>query len=197
MLGRSRGGEEREGFNVDPYVWSKLQELRLTRISKEIEAKNELKKHSELKKKLDSLSNEEDAVHAEAVSLRSKRESIIERIVNLMEDLEVVIAAKQGQEEVDSDAVVTDYSDAKLIPTSIIKKYNTRINELGKEKIGVLVKIKQFRRKMNLVDWEAQHLQLEAWHLEEYYTDSQLFRVTRDLQRVIKDGSDADQAKVP
>merc|ERR1711976_150057 len=112
-----------------------------------------------------------------------------------MEDLEVVIAAKQGQEEVDSDAVVTDYSDAKLIPTSIIKKYNTRINELGKEKIGVLVKIKQFRRKMNLVDWEAQHLQLEAWHLEEYYTDSQLFRVTRDLQRVIKDGSDADQAK--
>mmetsp|Transcript_407 Transcript_407/g.764 ORF Transcript_407/g.764 Transcript_407/m.764 type:complete len:1920 (-) Transcript_407:94-5853(-) len=184
-----------EGFNVDPYVWSKLQELRLTRISKEIEAKNELKKYSELKKKLDSLSNEEDAVHAEAVSLRSKRESIIERIVNLMEDLEVVIAAKQGQEEVDSDAVVTDYSDAKLIPTSIIKKYNTRINELGKEKIGVLVKIKQFRRKMNLVDWEAQHLQLEAWHLEEYYTDSQLFRVTRDLQRVIKDGSDADQAK--
>ena len=184
-----------EGFNVDPFVWSKLQELRLARIAKEIEVRNQLKVYSDLKKKLDSLSADEDAIVAEAISLRSQRDVILERLVELGRDIDVVIAVKQGQDEVDSQGVVTDYDDAKLIPTSVIRKFNSRITELGREKIGVLVKIKQFRRKMNLVDWESQHLQMVAWHMEEYYTDTQLFRVTRDLQRVIKDGSDADQSK--
>lgn len=185
-----------EGFSIDPFVWQKLQELRLTRIAKEIEVRNQMKVYSEIKKKLDTLSADEDAILSEAMSLRSKRESILERLGELARDLDVVVSVKQGQDEVDSQGVVTDYSDAKLLPTSIIRKYNARINELGNEKIGVLLKIKQFRRKMNLVDWESQHLELEAWHMEEYYTDTQLFRVTRDLQRVIKDGSDVDRSKV-
>ena len=184
-----------EGFNVDPFVWSKLQELRLGRISKEIEVRNQLKVYNDIKKKLESLSADADEIVAEAISLRSQRDSILERLVELDRDLDVVVAVKQGQDEVDSQGVVTDYGDAKLIPTSVIRKFNSRITELGKEKIGVLVKIKQFRRKMNLVDWESQHLQMVAWHMEEYYSDTQLFRVTRDLQRVIKDGSDVDQSK--
>ena len=177
-----------EGFSIDPFVWSKLQELRLTRIAKEIAVKGQLKTYTELKKKLEILTNEEDEIHTNAIQLRKKREAISERMKELMDDLEIIISVKQGQDEVDSDVVVTDYNQSKLIPTSIIQKYNNRINELGKEKISILSKIKQFRRKMNLVDWEAKHLQLEGWHLEEYYTDSQLFRVTRDLQRIIKDG---------
>jgi hypothetical protein len=185
-----------EGFSIDPFVWQKLQELRLARIAKEIEVRTQMKVYSEIKKKLDTLSAEEDAILSEAMSLRSRREGIVERLGELSRDLDVVVSVKQGQDEVDSQGVVTDYSEAKLIPTSVIRKFNSRINELGNEKIGVLMKIKQFRRKMNLVDWESQHLQLEAWHMEEYYTDTQLFRVTRDLQRVIKDGSDADRSKV-
>lgn len=184
-----------EGFAVDPYIWSVLQELRMARIAKEIEGKRQHTAYTELKRKLDDLAAQEDAIIAQSDALKARREDILQHLQDLSEDLDVVVTLRQGQDEVECGAVVTDYSDARLLPSSIIRKYNLRINELGKEKIGVLSKIKQFRRKMNLVDWEVKHLRLEAWHLEEYYTDSQLFRVTRDLQKVIKDGSDHDQSR--
>lgn len=183
-----------EGFNVDQFVWSKLQELRTARIAKEIETKALLKDYNEIKRKLDDLASHEEALLSKAYALRSQREKILANIAELDSDLDIVVSMKQGQDEIDCDAVVTDYRSAKVIPTHVIDKYNGRINELGKEKIGVLTHIKQFRRKINLIDWEAKHLQLEAWHLEEYFTDVQLFRVTRDLQRVI--GSNGEQAKV-
>jgi WD40 repeat protein len=184
-----------EGFSTDPFVWSKLQELRLHRITKEISVKGQLKTYTELKKKLDLLIIEEDHIHQQAVTLRQSRDNIFIRLNELMTDLDVLITVRQGQDEVDSDVIVTDYNSSKLIPTLVIEKYNTKIKELGSEKINILIKIKQFRRKMNLVDWEARHLQLEGWHLEEYYTDSQLFRVTRDLQKIIKDGINFEQNK--
>jgi hypothetical protein len=65
------------------------------------------------------------------------------------------VRLRQGQDEVDKDAVVTNYSDALLLPIEVISKYNTRIKELGREKIAVLTKIKQFRRKINLIDWQV------------------------------------------
>jgi hypothetical protein len=181
-----------DGFNVDQFVWSKLQELRLARITKEIEGKQYQKQYNELKHKLDELTIKEDALVTQSYTLKTSKEKLLKDLYTLDNDIEIVIALKQGQDEVDCNAVVTDYSDAKLIPTGVINKYNIRVNELGKDKISVLTKIKQFRRKMNLVDWEAKHLELEAKHLEEYYTDCQLFRVTRDLQVLIKDGSDGD-----
>jgi hypothetical protein len=184
-----------EGFVVDAFVWSKLQELRLARIAKEIEGKRQHTAYIELKKKLDEITLQEDAIITQSDVLKGRREEVLVRLKELSEDLDIVVTLRQGQDEVECGAVVTDYSDARLIPASIIKKYNVRINELGKEKIHVLSRIKQFRRKMNLVDWEVKHLRLEAWHLEEYFTDSQLFRVTRDLQKIIKDGTDNDQSR--
>lgn len=184
-----------EGFVVDTFVWSKLQELRLARIAKEIEGKRQHTAYTELKKKLDDLTHQEDAIIAQSEVLKARRDDVGVHLRELTEDLDIVVSLRQGQDEVECGAVVTDYSNARLIPASIIKKYNVRINELGKEKINVLSRIKQFRRKMNLVDWEVQHLRLEAWHLEEYYTDSQLFRVTRDLQKIIKDGTNSDQSR--
>jgi hypothetical protein len=108
----------------------------------------------------------------------------------------VLVCLKQGQDEVDKDAVVTEYADAVLVPTAVVDKFNVRIKELGKEKVGVLFRIKQFRRKINLTEWNSQHLLMESSHLEEYFTDLQLLRVTRELQQVIRDGSHTEQTKV-
>jgi hypothetical protein len=49
---------------------------------------------------------------------------------------------------------------------------------------------------MNLIAWEAIHNGLELKHYENYYTDLQLFRVTRDLQKVILEGENAFNQKV-
>lgn len=119
----------------------------------------------------------------------------MEGLKKLENDLEVLVCLRQGQDEIDKDAIVTDYSDAMLIPTSVLAKFNTRIKEIGRDKIGVLSKIKTFRRKINLVDWEERHLSLESAHYEEYFTDLQLFRVTRELQHLLREGTDAEQVK--
>jgi len=128
--------------------------------------------------------------------MKGTKEAILANLSALESDLELVVTMRQGQDEVDKDATVSDYGQAVLVPTEVVNKYNGRIYELGKEKTGVLSKIKQFRRKINLVDWEAQHLKLETNHLEEYFSDLQLLRITRELQEVIRGGSDVDVSKV-
>lgn len=177
-----------ETLNIDQYAWSKLNELRSAKIAKEIEVKHLTVEHAEVKKKLDDMQAQDAALAAQMATHRANREETIRGLNRVNTDIDLVVALKQGQDEVDKDAVVTDYSDGVLLPTHVINRYNSRILELGKEKIGVLSKIKHFRRRINLVDWEATHMDMEAKHLEEYYTDLQLFRVTRELQHVIRGG---------
>ena len=185
-----------EAFEVDQFVWSKLQELRNARIEKEIECTLLSREYGELKRKLDQLCSEEAVVLTCLKDLVAIKEEMSSKLGSLENNLIVLVSVKQGQDEVDREAIVTDYSLAALVPVDVIRKFNGRIKEHGKEKIGVLNRIKQFRRKINILDWEAKHLSLESHHFEEYYTDLQLLRVTRELQHVIRDGSNAEQAKV-
>jgi hypothetical protein len=185
-----------EGFDIDQFSWSKLQELRTARIEKEIEGKLLSIDFSKLKQKLEHLDAEEVTLAGCIGDIKSSRDSALNALKDLDLNLDLVVRLRQGQDEVDKDAVVTDYSNAILLPIAVLSKYNSRIKELGKEKISVLSKIKLFRRKINLIDWEAKHHGMEARHYEAYLTDLQLFRVTRELQKVIREGSDSNQSKV-
>ena len=184
-----------DGFNIDQYVWIKLQELRHARIEREIEAKRIAHEIHLLKVKLDHVSQADLSTVAKIDALKNTYAISKEELASLDSNLNVVVALRQGQDEVDRDAVATEYSQSRLIPAAVPHRYNTCINELGKEKIGVLTNRKQFRRKMNLISWEAVHLGMDAKHLEELYTDCQMLKVTRNLQRVIREGSDPEQVK--
>jgi hypothetical protein len=173
-----------------------MQELRNSRLEKEIEVKHLVIKHNDLRVKLDGLHAEEAAIVSCINSFRASRDEIVDVMKHLETDMEIIVSLRQGQDEIDKDEIVTDYSDAILIPISVLAKFNSRIKELGRDKIGVLSKIKTFRRKINMVDWEARHLSLKSKHFEEYYTDLQLFRVTRELQQILREGSNAEQTKV-
>jgi hypothetical protein len=185
-----------EAFEIDQFQWSKLQELRNARIEKEIESMLLSQEFTELKQKLERLCGQEAVLLSCLKDLLIVKDETQARLVQLESDLIVIVGVKQGQDEVDREAVVTDYSSAALVPVEVARKFNDRIKEHGKEKIGVLNRIKTFRRKINILEWEAQHLNLESNHYEEYYTDLQLLRVTRELQHVIREGSNAEQAKV-
>ena len=185
-----------ENFVVDQYTWSKLQDLRNIRIEKEIASKRMAVEYAELKRKLDDLINEEGVLVSCIGGSRQSRDETLKYLESIETNLEVLVCLKQGQDEVDKDAVVTEYGDAVLVPTSVVDKYNIRIKELGREKVSVLSRIKQYRRKINLTEWNSHHLMLESRHMEEYFTDLQLLRVTRELQQVIRDGSNTEQTKV-
>jgi hypothetical protein len=183
-------------FDVDQFFWSKLQELRYSKMEKEIAAKHLAFDLSDLKAKLEILDSEEVALVSRINEARSQRDNATVALRDLSSNLDMVVCLRQGQDEIDKDAVATDYSPGLLLPAEVIGKFNARIKDLGREKISVLTKIKQFRRKINMIDWEASHHNLEARHYEQYFTDLQLFRVTRELQKVIRDGSNANNAKV-
>ncbi|RYG70466.1 hypothetical protein EON64_00045 [archaeon] len=185
-----------EGFVVDQFSWSKLQELRNARIEKEIEGKLLGIEQGEVKTKLSVMEQEEVHANNQVNELRQLRDSTVSQLHNTETNLDVIVALLQGQDEVDRDAVATEYANALLFPVEIVGKYNARIKELGSEKIGILSKTKVFRRKINLISWEAKHQALQAKHYEAYYTDLQLFRVTRDLQKVILEGESANNQKV-
>lgn len=183
-------------FDVDQFFWSKLQELRSAKIEKEIAAKHLAFELADLKAKLEILDSEEIALVGKINEARAERDAAMNTFRDLSANLDIVVCLRQGQDEIDKDAVATDYSAGLLLPADVVGKFNTRIKELGKEKISVLTKIKQFRRKINMIDWETSHHDLEANHYEQYFTDLQLFRVTRELQKVIRDGADVNQSKV-
>ena len=149
----------------------------------------------ELSTKQEQLVSEESALVSMTSDLKDLREETLRMLAHLENNVEVVVCLHQGIDEVDRDAVVTDYSQSLMMPASVIDKFNTRVLDHGKEKINVLGRIKQFRRKINIIDWNASHLTLQANHYEEYFTDLQLLRVTRDLQTVIREGSNEAQVK--
>ena len=185
-----------ENFSMDQYTWSKLQELRNIRIEKEIESKRMAIEYNELKRKLDDLTGEENVIVSSISSLRVARDETLAYLDSIENNLEVLVCLKQGQDEVDKEAAVTEYAESVLVPTTVVDKYNTRIKQLGREKVSVLSRIKHYRRKINLTEWHSDHLAMETRNMEEYFTDLQLLRVTRELQQIIRDGSNTNQTKV-
>jgi len=184
-----------DGVIIDQFTWSKLQELRSARIEKEIATKKLSIEYTAVKQQFDFLKNEEQHLDRKVTQKRDTRDVLRRKIDDFDCNLEVLVSLRQGQDEVDADAMVSDYSDAVLMPIQVVRAFNERIRELGKDKISVLAKIKMFRRKINLIDWEASHLQLLKQYFDEYFTDLQLLRVTKDLQQVIREGSDAEVIK--
>ena len=77
-------------------------------------------------------------------------------------NLEVLVKLKQGHDEMESDLVVTDYSDAALIPRAFVDSANSEILKLGSEKVGILTKIKDFRKSINVMKWEHEYLRLQV-----------------------------------
>merc|ERR1711871_684193 len=179
-----------DGFNVDQYAWSKLQELRYARIQKEIDEKLMMLRLSDIKQRIEEVQSIEKGFDLTLTELKDSIDCLNNDRKKLENNVELIVSLKQGQDEVDRDSFVTNYAVSVLLPSEVINDYNALIMQLGNEKIGVLSRIKSFRRKINIIDWEADHMQLEAWHLDEDFTDLQLLRVTRDFQRVIRAGSD-------
>ncbi len=77
-------------------------------------------------------------------------------------NLELLAKLKQGCDEMESDSVVTDYSDAALIPRALVDAANTDILRQGSEKVGILTKIKDFRKSINVMKWEHEYLRMQV-----------------------------------
>ena len=184
-----------ESFKITDGVWEKLQELRLKKFGTEIAVEQVTKNNKFAQKQYDRISAQETALNEIIDGMEKKREALLEKDFVLSKTMEILTMFKQGQDECDQDAIVTDYSDAKLIPMSLIDDTNALIKSLGDEKVKILLRTKKFRQRINYMNWEHQHMEMQAIDMQEHYTDLQMLRVTKQLKMVIS-GTKIDSDKV-
>merc|ERR1719296_201175 len=136
------------------------------------------------------LEKECDEVRAEHEQLRLDLQEHEELMKKEEYDIEILFKLRQGQVEVPQAAVVTDYSDAVVIDDEVVEARNRRILELGKEKVGTLETIKEFRKKLSSLHYDYKMLQMQTTDLEERTKDVHMLRVTKDLQSLLKGGEE-------
>jgi len=185
-----------EGFVVDPEVTEQLSQLRIQKINSENQLAVKSRELKVMQDQLVALETQERALEGQIGSLSDTKGSLASRIEFYDLNLEVLVAVKQGQDEIVQDPVTTDYSDAMLVDRSVVEVTNEAITKLGKEKVAILTKIKNFRKNINFMLWEHKFLEETASNLDEHYTDLHMLRVTKSLQSFIKGGDTANKQKV-
>ncbi|CAM9705114.1 unnamed protein product [Chrysoparadoxa australica] len=173
---------EYPGFEVEDQVWNRLLELRAVKINKETLVRNKSRAFSEMKRRLDALQMEEDLLVEQVQRIATQKAAVVEKTLLAAKNLEFLVSLKQGQDEVPKENILTSYDDAVLIPTELVEKTNHEIIKHGAEKVRVLTKMKEFRKSINLQQWDKSYVEAQCTDLDEYYIDLQLLRVTKKLQ---------------
>eukprot|EP01118_Nematostelium_gracile_P017620 TRINITY_DN7592_c0_g1_i2.p1 TRINITY_DN7592_c0_g1~~TRINITY_DN7592_c0_g1_i2.p1 ORF type:complete len:289 (+),score=89.32 TRINITY_DN7592_c0_g1_i2:110-976(+) len=165
-------------------------EYRQQRIEKENEVKRKAQALADLNTYHEKLAEEDNALEAkfEAI-LRELRSFHVQRFTECA-DLDILLKLKQGQVEVDQAATVTDYSGSALIHRSQIENLNHVIRSLGKQKVDLLVEVKDTKKMIRKKKWDNKSLDMIGEDLVERTKYFQLLRVTKQLQSLIKGGEE-------
>lgn len=174
------------GFRIDQTLINRVQDFRKSKMQKENEISFAESRVQALEPHLAVFQSNSNCLKGEIQTMDHKRAKVQGRILGAEHNIDLLVQLKQEQDEVEQEAVVTDYSDAVLMPLSVVNGINDEIRRLGSEQVKVLNKIKQFRKSINFMNWENQYMAKQAHNLEEYYTDLQLLHVTKELQCAIK-----------
>jgi len=181
-------GDCPDGFDVDEPTWNRLQELRNAKIELELDIAKQQARQTKMEAHLRQLGAELDAADEAIGDVEAERETLLEQRAVSGSNLELLVQLKQGQDEMDAEAVVTDYSDALLLHRNVVRSINAKIVKLGTEKVATLTRIKNFRKDINKLLWMHKLLDAKVHDAEEHYTDLHMLRVTKTLQMFIKGG---------
>ncbi|KAG3047306.1 hypothetical protein PI124_g24441, partial [Phytophthora idaei] len=155
-----------EGVLIEDRIWRALNALR---------AKKILAEHARRRRKQ-----------------QREREFLTQRRTALTESAPLLVRIKQGQDE---SPVGNSGDDALLVARTSVEALNDVIQLHGKDQVGILGRIKDFRKSINVMEWEHALLELQACDMDERYTDIQLLRVTKDLQELFHTGDTSHKQK--
>lgn len=175
---------------VDEASFQRMLELRRERLQAELEVQLGASELQEMNGLLAHLEKERDDAKQAHEQLKVELREHEDLMSKEEFDIEILFKLKQGQVEVPQAAVVTDYSDAVVVNNEVVESRNHRILELGKEKTNTLETIKEFRKKLSLIQWEYRMLQMQTSDLEERTKDVHMLRVTKGLQSLLKGGEE-------
>ncbi|KAG7400724.1 hypothetical protein PHYBOEH_004530 [Phytophthora boehmeriae] len=181
-----------DGLLIDDRIWRALNALR----AKKILSEHAVKEKSELLALAKTVSEE---LRIKLSSLQRRRrhqqrehEALTQRRTALSESAPLLVRIKQGQDE---SPVGGNGDDALLVARTSVEALNDVIQLHGKDQVGILGRIKDFRKSINVMEWEHALLELQARDMDERYTDIQLLRVTKDLQELFHTGDTSYKQK--
>ena len=186
-----------EGFKIHDDIWHKMQELRLEKIQHEAATEIVSKAVQEIRNRVDQAKNNEDRVSIAIDCLKKERKDL-ERVKQRLCNSDILIQLNEGLDEMKREkSVPTDYNHGVVIPLSTIEQTNASIQGLGDERLKILHKIKDLRKRINSMKWDHELLGLVEKNFKELYTDLQLLRVSNQLKMVIAgDKGETEEIKI-
>mmetsp|Transcript_5523 Transcript_5523/g.20760 ORF Transcript_5523/g.20760 Transcript_5523/m.20760 type:complete len:1827 (-) Transcript_5523:1768-7248(-) len=174
--------------NATDWLWEKFLELRKEKILLEysyLMRMHDLEKRRDEEQRLRDYTRQLEEIISRQIKERNK---FNEKVLREQYNLDYLFNFKQGQIEVEQQAVVTDYGDAALISKQNIIDLNRQIMQNARQNIDQMRKIMDLSKKIEQINWENEALLFEADDKDDVYQRFQRLRVTKEMQNVLKTG---------
>lgn len=191
-----------DGILIEDRVWRALNALRTKKILAEYATKEKAEQYALAKSVAEELRSKLTELQYSLQEQISAYEATTRQLEALADNSPLLVHIKQGQDESSSSSIDSDDllryaapADALLVARASVESLNDVIQLHGKDQVGILSKIKNFRKNINVMEWEHTLLQMQTRDMEERYTDIQLLRVTKDLQELFHTGDTSEKQK--
>lgn len=118
---------------------------------------------------LQKLEDEEAMYNREMNSANALIKELHQERIDSAYNVDYMLWIKQGSVEVEQAAVVTDYGNSLLIPKSIVQSLNEKIRKAADENIQCLKDIRDFRKKVRILEWFVVGIQIQTRSILEYF----------------------------
>eukprot|EP01062_Namystynia_karyoxenos_P000002 TRINITY_DN0_c0_g1_i2.p1 TRINITY_DN0_c0_g1~~TRINITY_DN0_c0_g1_i2.p1 ORF type:complete len:1657 (+),score=816.61 TRINITY_DN0_c0_g1_i2:133-4971(+) len=180
--------EKPEGLRDD--LWREFLEFRLERMQAERDLKVQQDELTERRRQHEKVMRE-SKLHQQKVDQQLRMlQAFRTQMLHESYNLDILHIFKQGQIEVEQEAVVTDYADAILIHNSDIERLNEQIRDHGKGKVFKMKEMMDFKKDIRLIEWENEMLAHQREHYEMDLRHLHTLRVTKAMQEFIKGGQE-------
>jgi len=137
------------------------------------------------------------SAHKSAIDrIQAARASITNARELGLNDLELMLRLKMGQDEVSANnfdctphlqggAPEVDWAHAVFAPANAVESINGDVRKLGQAKVDALSDIKAFRKGLLYQKWEQQYRRLRADDEHEFHRDLQLMRAVGPVREFI------------
>eukprot|EP00756_Hemistasia_phaeocysticola_P010484 Hpha_TRINITY_DN15020_c5_g1::TRINITY_DN15020_c5_g1_i1::g.124570::m.124570 len=180
--------EKPEGLRED--IWAEFNRYRIGKMESERNLKllqDELVERRRAHEKIQRESKQHQLrLEEQQRTLEQFRTQMLHEFYNL----DVLHTFRQGQIEVEQEAVVTDYADAILIHKNDIERLNGQIREHGQEKVDKMREMMDFKKEIRYIEWENEMLAHQRQHFEMDLRHLLTLRVTKAMQEFIKGGQE-------
>lgn len=179
---------------MEPEVFARLNELRRVKIESELVLKRLGTVVNEETQHLRNVENDANHAQTRLSALRKQLAEAREDLFRTSWDASLMVALKQGQDEVYKQGTLRKMPEAMLVKRTVIERENVAIRGKGADKKAVLSKIIDFRKSINVMEWEHKYMDETVHNQNEHYTDLHMLRVKRSLQEFLK-GNTKDKNK--